>query len=108
VIIEGRPFVISQQGQTCVVQSVSPSSQAVPVTGGLYSFQLTIGPNDCFWTASTTSDFLHIPNTSGTGTAMINYTVDPNTTGKARSGKITVLLPASGKKKSFSVKQAAK
>ncbi len=108
VMIGGQPFVISQQGQTCVVQSVIPSSQSVPVTGGLSSFQLTIGPNDCSWTASTTSDFLHIPDSSGTGTTAIDYIVDSNTTGKARSGKITVLLPASGKKKSFSVKQAAK
>lgn len=108
VMIEGRSFVISQQGQMCVIQSVSPSSQAVPVTEGLYSFQLTIGPNDCSWTVSTTSAFLQIPDSSGTGTTAIDYIVDPNTTGKARSGKITVLLPSSGKKKSFSVKQAAK
>jgi hypothetical protein len=107
VMIGGQPLAITQQGQKCVIKSVVPSSQSVPLAGGPFSFLFTVYPNDCSWTASTTSTFLYDLTPPGTGTATINYSVYANTTGKARSGKITMLLPASGKKKSFSVKQAA-
>ena len=106
VTIGGQPLVINQQGQKCVIKSMVPSSQQVPVPGGPFSFLLTVYPDDCSWNASTTSTFIHDLTSSGTGTATIEYSVDPNTTGKKRSGKITMLLPASGKKKNFSVKQA--
>jgi len=107
VMIEGQSFAVSQKGQKCVIQGMVPSSQFVPVTGGAYSFLFTIYPNDCSWTASTTSAFLHIPNPSRTGTQTVDFSVDPNTTLKKQYGKITMLLPESGKKKNFFVKQAA-
>jgi hypothetical protein len=106
VMIGGRPLAIAQQGQKCIIKSVVPSSQSVPLAGGPFSFLFTVYPNDCSWTASTTSTFLYDLTLPGTGTATINYSVYANTTGKARSGKITMLLPDSGKKKRFSVKQA--
>jgi hypothetical protein len=107
VMIGGQPFVINQQGQKCVIKSVVPSSQPVPVAGGPFSILLTVYPDDCSWSASSTSAFIRDFPPSGTGSATINYSVDANATGKKRSGKITMLLPASGKKKNFSVKQAA-
>ena len=107
VTIGRQPLVINQQGQKCVIKGVFPSSQPVPVTGGPFSFLITAYPEDCSWTATSTSTFIRDLTSSGTGSATINYSVDPNATGKARSGKITVLLTASGKKKNFSVKQAA-
>jgi hypothetical protein len=107
--IEGQPFAITQQGQKCAIMSMTPTSYAAPSSGGDYSFTFTVYPEDCAWTATpnTTSAFLHVIAGSGTGSGTIDYTVDPNTASKSRSGKITLLLPTSGKKKSFSVKQAA-
>jgi hypothetical protein len=107
--IEGQPFAITQQGQKCAMKGMTPTSFAALSSGGNYSFAFTVYPEDCAWTATpnTTSAFLHVIAGSGTGSGTIDYTVDPNTASKSRSGKITLLLPASGKKKSFSVKQAA-
>ncbi len=107
--IEGQPFAITQQGQKCAIKGMTPTSYAAPSSGGDYSFAFTVYPEDCAWTATpdTTNVFLHVITGAGTGSGTIDYTVDPNTASKSRSGKITLLLPASGKKKSFSVKQAA-
>jgi hypothetical protein len=107
--IEGQPFAITQQGQKCAIMSMTPTSYAAPSSGGDYSFTFTVYPEDCAWTATpnTTSAFLHVIAGSGTGSGTTDYTIDPNTASKSRSGKITLLLPTSGKKKSFSVKQAA-
>jgi hypothetical protein len=106
ITIGGQSLAITQQGQKCVIKGVDPSYQPVPLAGGPFSFLFTVYPNDCSWTAYTTSTFIHGLTPSGTGTSTIDYSVGPNTTGKAQSGKITMLLPDSGKKKSFSVKQA--
>lgn len=108
VMIEGQPFPVSQKGQKCVIQGMTPSSQSVPVTGRVFAFLFTVCPNDCSWTASATSAFLHTSNPSGTGIQTVEFSVDPNTTLKKESGKITMLIPASGKKKNFTVKQSAK
>jgi len=107
--IEGQTFAITQQGQKCAMKGMTPTSYAATSSGGDYSFAFTVYPEDCAWTATpnTTSAFLHVMAGAGTGSGTIDYTVDPNTTTTSRSGKITLLLPASGKKKSFSVKQAA-
>ena len=107
--IEGQPFAITQQGQKCAIKSMTPTSYAALSSGGDYSFAFTVYPEDCAWTATpnNTSTFLHITTDSGTGSGTVEYSVDPNADSKSRSGKITLLLPASGKKKSFSVKQAA-
>jgi hypothetical protein len=107
--IEGQPFAITQQGQKCAIKSMTPTSYAAPSSGGDYSFTFTVYPEDCAWTATpdTTNAFLHVITGSGTGSGTIDYTVDSNTASKSRSGKITLLLTASGKKKSFSLKQAA-
>jgi hypothetical protein len=108
VTIGGQPLDINQQGQKCIIKSVDPSSQQVSAAGGgPFSFLFTVYPDDCSWTATTTSTFIHSLTSSGTGSATINFSVDQNATGKKRSGKIAMLLPLSGKKKNFSVKQEA-
>jgi hypothetical protein len=109
LVIEGHPFAITQQGQKCTITGMTPTSYNASSSGGDYSFAFTVYPEDCAWTATpnTTSTFLHVAPGSGVGSGTIDYSVDPNTTTKSRSGKITLLLPTSEKKKNFSVKQAA-
>jgi hypothetical protein len=108
LIIEGNTFTITQKGQKCIITSLTPKSFAGLSSGGDYSFAFTVYPEDCEWTATPndTSTFLHVTTGSGEGSGNIDYSIDPNTAVKSRSGKITLFLPSSGKKKTFSVKQA--
>jgi hypothetical protein len=88
---------------------MTPTSFVAQSSGGNYFFSLTVYPEDCSWTAApdSASTFLHVTSGSGIGSGIIDYRVDPNAASKSRAGKITFFLPASGKKKSFSVKQMA-
>jgi len=108
LIIEGNTFTVTQKGQKCAITSLTPKSFAGPSSGGDYSFAFTVYPEDCPWTAApnATSTFLHVTTGSGEGSGNVDYSIDPNTVAKSRSGKITLFLPTSGKKKNFSVKQA--
>lgn len=108
LIIEGNTFAITQKGQKCTIKSLTPTSFAGPSLGGDYSFAFTVYPEDCTWNAApnATSTFLHVTTGDGEGSGNIGYSIDPNTAAKSRSGKITLFLPTSGKKKNFSVKQA--
>jgi len=107
LIMEGNTFTITQKGQKCTIKSLTPTSFVGPSSGGDYSFAFTVYPEDCTWAATpnAASTFLHTTTGSGEGSGNVDYSIDPNTAAKSRSGKITLLLPSSGKKKTFSVKQ---
>ncbi len=69
--------------------SIDPASAEIPGLGGTFSFALTTQPG-CYWGAISQSSFIAVNNNSGHGSAVINYTVQTNISGTARTGTITV------------------
>ena len=77
------------QDSGCTV-SIAPSTQAVPVAGGPGSVTVTAG-GGCAWTAVSSVPWVTVTNgASGSGGGTVEFTVDANATGAARSGTITI------------------
>ncbi len=105
--IGGKTFTLTQSGKLCSL-SINPSSSGNLGSGQMSgSFGVHATPSDCAWNAeSSVPGWLFITSgSSGTGDGIVNMTVSANTTGKPRSGKVTVTLTANKKKKVYSVKQ---
>lgn len=90
VTIAGKPFTISQDGQsggsTCSY-SISPQSKTFSYTGETTSITLTTGP-DCTWQAVSSRSWIDVQPTYGTGSMSVTITVDANT-GSERTGTVT-------------------
>ena len=77
------------QDTGCAV-SIAPSTQAVPVAGGPGSVTVTAG-GGCAWTAVSSVPWVTVTNgASGSGGGTVEFTVDANATGAARSATITI------------------
>ncbi|MBL8227084.1 MAG: S-layer homology domain-containing protein [Bryobacterales bacterium] len=75
--------------ETCADQ-LDKESASMPGGGDSESVTLNIAAG-CAWTASSNSNWLRITSgVSGTGRATIRYSADPNHTGAARSGILTI------------------
>jgi hypothetical protein len=69
--------------------SLNPPTASLTSAGGAGTFTITTQAN-CAWTASTLDSWIMVTgNASGTGTADVSYSVQPNGTGAARSGAIS-------------------
>lgn len=98
ITIGGATFVVVQLGGGCAY-AVSPSSVTAPVGSSSGTLSLTTA---CSWTAVSDAPWLQAAPTSGTGNAILTYTVLGNSTGQPRTGSIqigttsfTVFQPAS-------------
>jgi Putative binding domain, N-terminal len=86
--IAGRTVSVNQDAG-CTF-SIAPSTQAVPVAGGSGSVIVTAGVG-CAWTAVSNVPWVTVTNGgSGSGAGTVEFTVDANATGAARSGTITI------------------
>jgi hypothetical protein len=107
VSIGGQTLTIEQDGAKCQLTALSPSSGKYPSTGGGGSFDITVSAPDCCWNVATTSGWIHLDTTEGTGNGTATFHMDPNSTGKNRTGKIDVSLdPDATKKKTFTVNES--
>src|SRR5690606_22101649 len=112
ISIEGNTLTIEQKGEKCVFEGAfDPSSNKTVPSGGEINatFSFAVYPIDCTTTAvdivADDAGFpAVVPPSTGTGPGTIIYTVNQNLTNKTRSGKITLALDASKKKKSSLVK----
>ncbi len=68
--------------------TLGASSQTTTVAAGQGSFTVTT-TTGCRWTATTTTTWIHLPNTTGVGNSTLNFTFDANT-GAARTGTISI------------------
>jgi Viral BACON domain/Putative binding domain, N-terminal len=94
---EGQNLRVSQAG---CLYAVSPSAISIGATGGPGTFRLITfaepntcgGPlqDACVWTAQADVPWITIPRSSGRGDDDVSFTVAVNTTGVARTGRITV------------------
>lgn len=88
VTIAGRIVAVNQE--TGCTFAIAPTTQAAAVGGGSGSIAVTAGAG-CAWTAVSNASWLIVTSGgSGTGDGTVQFTVDPNATGAARSSTITV------------------
>ncbi|HET7437641.1 MAG TPA: N,N-dimethylformamidase beta subunit family domain-containing protein [Thermoanaerobaculia bacterium] len=77
------------QSNGCNYQ-VSPTNVTFPASGGGGSASITVDTT-CYWISSTSASWVVLNSgTAGHGNGTTTYTVQPNTTGVARTGNITV------------------
>ena len=108
VTIGSSVFDVSQSGAACKVTAVSPVTLTVPASGGSQSVAVTATAGACDWTASptgTATSWITMIVASGSGPGTATFVVSPNTTGKSRTGTLSVAVPAG--KKTVTVKQSA-
>ena len=104
--IGGETLSIEQAGAICQLTVLKPSSGRYPNTGGSGSFDITVSPRDCGWNVASTSAWIHLDTTTGTGNGSVEFHLDANGTGRNRTGKIDVSLAQSAtKKKTFTINQ---
>ena len=107
VSIGGNALAIKEDGATCRLTALSPSSERLTDSPGVGSFNVGVSPQDCAWNIATTSSWIHLDTSAGTGNGTVAYYIDANTTAKNRTGKITTSLGmAPTKQKTFSVRQS--
>jgi len=69
--------------------SVEPAERQFEAIGGEGSVRVTTG-STCSWTASTSTSWISVATSGGTGSADVRYQVAPNTTGAPREGTVTI------------------
>jgi hypothetical protein len=107
ITVGGQNLTINEDGAKCQLTALSPSSGKYSNTGGSASFNVSVSPQDCGWNVTTTTDWIHLDTTTGTGNGTVAFHMDANGTGKNRTGKINVSLAQDAtKKKTFSVNES--
>ncbi|MBY0503297.1 MAG: hypothetical protein K2X03_05290 [Bryobacteraceae bacterium] len=90
ITVAGATFTITQAGSTCNF-AITPESLDIPaagVTNGVIQVTTAAG---CAWTASSDSPWIRITGQiTGSAQGSVQYAVDPNGAGAARSGTLTV------------------
>lgn len=86
IIIGGQTFTVSQPNGCAY--SIAPNSADFGAAGGNGSFSLIATDPACAWTATSNAPWITVSTTSGTGTKIISFSVQPNS-GPARAGTIT-------------------
>ena len=86
--VQGQAFTINQAGAVACTYTLSATTVSSPAAGGPGSVNVTAG-SGCAWTAATGYSWIHTTS-SGTGSGVLNYAVDANTSTAARSGTISV------------------
>jgi hypothetical protein len=96
---------ITQSGVSNCVYTTSPASQTVAAGGGSFTVTpIRNTPNGCSWSASTDTPWISLPGpTTGLSGVPLPYNVQPNATGSARSGRISLIW--SGGSLNFAVTQ---
>ena len=106
--IEGGAVDVSQAGPNCDIRNMDTVPYSAPAGGGNSTFSFHVYPIlGCAYDVTTANTYIHIGaiDSDVLGTKTVHFTVDPNGTTAARTGKITVTIDEK-KKKLFTVKQA--
>ncbi len=87
--IGGQAYAVTQAAASCSY-GVSPVSAAVAAAGQSSTLSVSPSAASCAWTAASVVDWLAVAPTSGTGSGTVSFTAAQNSTGKKRTGLITV------------------
>jgi Viral BACON domain len=80
----------SSSSPTCSF-SLSPSSQSFDSAGGTGTAAIQASSTSCSWTATSNDTWINITSAiSGTGNGTVVFQVQPNMTGLARTGTLTI------------------
>jgi len=90
---------------TCAYSMLPNGTLDVPRVGGSFSIALSRTSGTCGWTASTDANWITLVSLSGSDSATLSYTVNPNAAFVPRGGVITVRW--SGGESSLTVRQPA-
>ncbi len=86
--VAGRTVTVNQDSGC--TYSIAPTSQPVAVGGGPGTVTVTTGAG-CTWAATSNATWIKITaGESGAGGGPVQFTVDPNATGAARDGTLTI------------------
>ena len=86
--IAAKIVTVSQEGGCAF--SISPSSVNMPQPGGTGTVTVTTA-DGCAWTATSSATWIGVTSgASGTGAGPVQFSVEANATGAARSGTITI------------------
>jgi hypothetical protein len=100
--IAGETFMVNQAAPTDCIFTVNPASIKLPARGGSRTVKVRSLGIPCDWTAVSNDPFVTITaGASGTGNAIVRYTVPGNTNIVALTGTMTIAG------KTFTVTQAA-
>ena len=90
ITVAGQVHTVTQDAPAVAcTYSLSPESREFEPAGGAGTVTVTTGPT-CPWTAVSSAGYVMVTNTSGTGTATINYIVSAAGMGVDRTATITV------------------
>jgi hypothetical protein len=84
--------LVQPSASKCSVSATNNTAE-VPAAGGNGTVTVTAA-RDCSWTASAEASWVTLGATTGQGPATLNYSVQPNPNGTARSSRITVAQQA--------------
>ena len=103
------PVIINQTAKPCSLGPLVPPNALYDSPPGGNSFTVTPSPGDCNWTAvkdPSCKDCSWITITSADGSNPVAYSIEENTTGKNRTGKIIVMLTDKPTvKRTFTIRQ---
>ena len=87
--IGGRTFTVNQAAAACSY-TLSSSGQSVPAAGGTGTVNVATG-GGCSWTAVSNHPWLTVTaGESGTGNGAVSFAAEPETTGIARTGTLSI------------------
>ena len=90
ISVANQTFLIGQSTVLCSY-TISPQSQSFGVNGGTGFIEVTATPDSCAWTANSDAPWITITRGgSGSGNGQVDYSVDPNPNGTARSATISL------------------
>ncbi len=99
--IAGQTFTLKQEGQTSCTYNINPSSHDHTENAETGSFNVSVSPTTCSWTAKSNVAWVTITDgTTGSGNGTVKYSVDTNT-GVARNGTLSI------EEKTFNINQEA-
>jgi hypothetical protein len=88
VAVAGRTVTVTQESG-CTI-AITPRDRTIDVSGGSGSVTVTAGAG-CTWTATSTVTWIAVVSGgSGSGDGVVQYTVEANPTGSARTGTIAI------------------
>lgn len=90
--IAGKTFTVLQDSSTSAdcTYTINPLAQSFSTSGGTRAITVTV-ESRCAWQAIASHDWITvIAGQIGTGSAIVNFSVAANATGKSRKGTITI------------------
>ena len=107
LFIANLTVTVIQPGKACDITAFTPPTATYDKLTHTGEFTVTADPSDCVWTATreAANPWITIQSGAGAGGSKVTYTIKANNSGKARTGRIDVVLTKNKKVKVYQVTQ---